>query len=162
MNLEPYIEIRRAIPLEEVSFAYHTVRLFPAEELKESQLGYRVGDSGEDLTGEDVGDWKRSWLVIAYEDLLGEPLFIDLGADGWPVYTAAHGTGAWNPILVASSFRAFIESLEEVQRVSKGRSNPVEAGRNPLPDSERQRVLSKIAELNGQAVLEFWESWFQV
>ena len=110
----------------------------------------------------DVGDWKRSWLVIGYEDSLGDPLFVDLSAPELPVFTAAHGEGEWNPVLVASSFSGFIEALKEVERVSKGRSNPVEAERNPLLDGERQRVLSRIAELNGNAPLEFWESWFEV
>ncbi len=162
MDIERYIEIRRGISLEEVSFGYQTVRLFPIEELEEAQLAYSVGDADEDFTGEGAGDWKRSWLVIAYEDLLGDPIFVDLSGPELPVYTAAHGEGEWNPVLVASSFNGFIEALKEVERVSKGRSNPVEAERNPLPDSERQHVLSRIAELNGNAPLEFWESWFEV
>ncbi len=162
MNIEQYIEIRRAIPLEKVSFGYQTVTLFPADELEEAQVGYSLGESGEDFTGENAGDWKRSWLVIAYEDSLGEPFFVDLSAQELPVYTAAHGEGVWNPMMVASSFTGFIEALKEVERVSKGRSNPVELERNPLSDIERERVLSKIAELNGNASLEFWESWFEV
>ena len=162
MNIERYIEVRRAIPLEKVSFGYQTVMLYPADELEEAQLGYSVGESGEDLTGENAGDWKRSWLVIAYEDLQGEPLFIDQSVPELPVYTAAHGAGAWNPALIASSLRGFIEALEEVEHVSKGRGNPVEAERNPLPDGERQRTLSRIAEVNGNAPLEFWESWLEV
>lgn len=162
MDIEQYIEIRRALPFDEVSFAYQTVRLFTVEELEGAQLGYSVGDSGEDFTGEKAGDWKRSWLVVAYEDLLGDPLFVDLSPSELPVYTAAHGEGEWNPVLVASSFNGFIEALKEVKRVSEGRSNPVEAERNPLPDSERQRVLSRITELSGNASLEFWESWFEV
>ena len=162
MDTEQYIEIRRGVPLEEVSFGYQAVKLFPADEVQEAQLGYSVGDAGEDFTGENAGDWKRSWLVIGYEDLLGDPLFVDLSAPELPVYTVAHGEGEWNPVLVASSFNGFIAALKEVECASKGRRNPVEAERNPLPDSERQRVLSRIAELNGDAPLEFWESWFQV
>lgn len=162
MDIEQYIEIRRTILLEEVSFGYRTVRLFVPEELEEAQLGYSVGEAGEDLTGEHAGDWKRDWLVIAYEDSLGEPLFVDLSVPELPVFTAAHGKGVWNPVLVNSSLSGFTEALEAVERVSKGRSNPVEAERNPLPDSERQRVLNRIAELQGDAPLEFWESWFEV
>ena len=162
MNTERYIEIRRSVPFDEVSFRSQTVKLFPVEELEEAQLGYSVGDAGEDFTGENAGDWRRSWLVIAYEDLLGDPIFVDLGEPELPVFTAAHGEGEWSPVLIASSFRGFIEALKEVERVSKGRSNPVEAERNPLPDRERQRVLNRIAELNGSSSLEFWESWFEV
>ncbi len=162
MTIEQYIEIRRDIPLEKISFGYQTVTLFPADELEEAQLGYSVGESGEDFTGKNAADWKRSWLVIAYEDSLGEPLFVDLSDAELPVYIAAHGEGTWNPALIASSFRGFVEALDKVNQISKGRSNPVEAERNPLPDSEHQRLLSRIAELNGGASLEFWESWFEV
>jgi hypothetical protein len=130
--------------------------------LEEAQLGYSVGESGEDFTGNKAGDWKRSWLVIAYEDSLGEPLFVDLNAEELPVYTAAHGEGAWNPVLVASSLRGFIAALKEVERISNGRSNPVQAQRNLLSEKERERVLSRIGELNGGASLEFWKCWFEV
>ena len=161
MDTEQYIEIRRSLPFDEVSFGYQTVKLFPVEELEEAQLGYSVGDSGEDFTGENAGDWKRGWLVVAHEDLLGDPIFVDLSKPELPVFTAAHGGDEWNPVLIASSLRGFIEALTEVKRVSKSRSNPVEAERNPLPATERERILSRIVELNGGASLEFWEGWFE-
>jgi hypothetical protein len=49
VNTEQYIEIRRSVPLDEVSFGYQTVKLFPIEELEEAQLGYSVGDAGENF-----------------------------------------------------------------------------------------------------------------
>ena len=78
-----------------------------------------------------------------------------------PVYTTTHGEGVWNPVLVASSFKGFVQSLLEVWRVSNGRSYPAELERNPLADAEREQVLNRIAELSGNASLEFWESWFE-
>jgi hypothetical protein len=60
------------------------------------------------FTGENAGDWKRDWFVIACEDLLGDPIFVDLSEPGLPVFTAAHGEGEWNPVLIASSLRGFI------------------------------------------------------
>lgn len=162
MDIEQYIEIRREIPLEKVSFGYQTMILFPVEELEEAQVGYSVDPSGVTLTGEDEGDWKNSWLVIGYEELCGDPFFVDLNVQGLTVFTAAHGEGMWNPVFVASSFNGFIESLNEIRRISHGRGYPVALEQNPLPKVERKRILNKIAELNGNGSLEFWESWFEV
>src|SRR5215204_4410547 len=141
MDAHQYIGIRNAIPFEKVSLGYRTVLLFPVAELEEAQLGYSVGDAGETLAGENESDWKSSWLVIGYEDLIGDPIFIDLNTQELPVFTAAHGEGAWNPELIASSFEGFIKALEEIKRVSDTRRNPVQLERNQLSDVERERVL---------------------
>jgi hypothetical protein len=157
MEKQQYIQIRNATPIDEISYGYRTVTLFSESELNEEQLGYSVNS----ITGETDDEWKESWLVIGREDLLGDPLFTDLQIEELPVYTAAHGESEWNPVLIASSFKGFIESLLEVWRVSNGRSYPAELERNPLPDEERKHVLNRIVELNGNASLEFWESWFE-
>jgi hypothetical protein len=162
MDAQLYIGIRNAIPLEKVSLGYRTVLLFPVADLEGAQLGYTVGDAGETLAGENEGDWKSSWLVIGHEDLIGDPIFVDLNTQELPVFTAAHGEGAWKPELIASSFEGFIKALEEIERVSDMRRNPVQLERNQLSDVERERVLRRIAELNGNASLEFWQSWFEV
>lgn len=157
MDKSQYIKIRNSTPTDEISYGYRTVTLFSESELDEEQLGYNVNS----ITGEIDDEWKENWLVIGREDLLGEPLFIDLQIEELPVYTTTHGEGVWNPELVASSFKNFIESLLEVRRVSNGRSYPAELERNPLPDAEREQVLNRIAELNGNVSVEFWESWFE-
>ena len=157
MDKEQYIQIRNTISIDEISYGYRTVTLFSENELDEEQLGY----SANAITGEILDEWKESLLVIGREDLLGEPLFTDLQIEELPVYTTNHGKGVWNPELVASSFKGFIDSLMEVYQVSNGRSYPAELECNPLPDKEREQVLKKIAELNGNALMEFWESWFE-
>ena len=114
------------------------------------------------MTGDQEGDWKEGWFVIGYEDLGGDPILVDLNAPELPVFTAAHGEGAWSPIMIASSFEGFVKALEEVARLSTGRQNPVQLQRNPVSDIERERVLNRIAEHNPNAELGFWESWFAV
>lgn len=158
MDKYQYLKIRNAIELDEISYGYRTFALFSESEIDEEQKGY----STDALTGEILSDWKDNWLVIGREDLVGDPLFVDLQAEELPVYTAAHGEGNWNPILVSNSFSGFIESLLEVQKVSNGRINPVELENNPLPEVIREQVLNKISKLSGGAPLEFWESWFEV
>lgn len=162
MDKQHYIDIRRKVSVDNVSLGYQTVTLFPVDELEEAQLGYSVSESGEVLSGDNEGDWKSSWFVIASEDLLGNPLFVDLNEEQLPVYTATHGEGAWNPIMVSSSFHSFIQALEEIDDIAEGRRNPVELERNPLSDAERENTLRRIAEINGGVYLEFWESWFEV
>ena len=158
MDNQQYIEIRNSTPIDEISYGYRTVTLFSESELEEEQLAYRINA----VTAEIDEEWKESWLVIGREDLLGKPLFTDLLTEELPVYTTADGEGKWKPELVAISFKGFIKSLLEVYRVSNGRSYPAELERNPLPDDEREKVLNNIAELNGDASLEFWESWFEM
>ena len=154
--------MRNEIAFESVSFGYTNVNLFPAEELKDAQVGYSISDSGESLTGNKEGDWREEWLVVGSEDLCGDPIFVDLTKPEFPVFTAAHGEGYWNPILIASSFQGFINALEEIGRVAQGRKNPIELERKPVSASERERALSRIAEFNPEASLEFWENWFEV
>lgn len=161
MDKQNYNEIRSKVRLDEVTLGYQSLKLFGTEELEEAQLGYGVGQSGEVLAGDNEGDWKSSWLVIAREELLGDPLFIDLDEEQLPVYTAAHGEGTWNPIMVSFSFRGFIQALGEINDIAEGRRSPVQLEQNPLSDAERETALSKIAEMNGGVFFEFWESWFE-
>jgi hypothetical protein len=162
MNIEEYIEVRKAIPLEKVSCGYRTVTLFSAAELAEGQVGYSVGEAGEDFTGESEGDWRANWLVIGDEDVCGDPIFVDLSESDLPVFTAAHGQGRWDPEILASSFAGFVKALAEVDRVSQTRRNSVQLERHPLSKVEREQVLKQIAKVNGKANLEFWDGWFEV
>jgi hypothetical protein len=162
MNGHDYIEIRNRLPMAQVSLGYTTVVIFSESELEDAQIGYSLSDSGQTLTGEEKGDWKKSWLVIGSEDLCGDPIFVDLNMSELPVFTAAHGEGDWIPVTIASSFEGFVKALEEIESISGGRQNPVQLQQNPLLDGERERVLRRIAEFNPNASLEFWESWFSV
>lgn len=160
MTLQNYIELRNKVPFSEVSLGYQTVILFPPDKIKEEQLGYSVGQAGEDFTGEQDGDWKKSWLVIARDDSVGDPIFIDLQLTDFPVFTAMHGAGEWKPVKIASSFTNFVLALEEIKRISHGRTSPVELERNPISDAERKQALDRILEINKDIDLEFWELWF--
>lgn len=79
--------------------------------LADMQLGYGVDVTGLDLSGTGEGDWKAGWLVFGYD--YGDPVFVDTReeARGFPVYTAEHGTGNWEPQEIASSFSGFTQIL---------------------------------------------------
>jgi hypothetical protein len=162
MDIKQYIEIRRKVSTNDVSLGYQTVRLFPVDELDEAQQGYSITESGETLIGTDEDAWKSNWLVIASDELVGDPIFVDLDENDLPVYTAEHGEGIWNPVIVSSSFNGFIQALEEIDRIAQGRRNPVEFERNPVSDTDRKQSLNRIAEACGDTSIEFWESWFDV
>jgi hypothetical protein len=124
-----YIDVRRTMHLEEVSCGYRTVRLFQESELEDAQIGYSVGEAGEDFTGQSDGDWSSNWLVIGDEDVCGDPIFVDLSETDFSVFTAAHGQGRWDPELLASSLTGFIKALAEVHRLSEDRRNPTQLER---------------------------------
>ncbi|HEK9098975.1 hypothetical protein KFD70_05640 [Bacillus pfraonensis] len=88
------------------------VYIFSRDEFEEGQLGYRVGGlENESLIGNEKGDWKDSWFVIGYEELMGDPFFVDVKDVHFPVYTAEHGMDAWEPLLHSDSLEKFLTEL---------------------------------------------------
>ena len=154
-----FIALRAASPFESVSLGWETVILFSLQELNQAQVGYSNDGKGNSLIGTAEGDWLVNWLVIGYEDLCGDPIFIDIGVGGFPVYTAMHGTGEWRPKLIALSFANFIQGLEYIKDVSAGRETPVAIEINPLPSDSCERILKLIENENQGVSLEFWEAW---
>lgn len=107
------------------------------------------------LRGINEGDWNPNWLVIGHEDLCGDPIFVDLSHSTLPVFTAAHGQDRWDKELLASTFGGFVLALNEVDRISKNRRNPVELKRNPLSPGEKETLLRQIAAMTESSNLEF-------
>lgn len=87
------------------------VYIFSRDEFEEGQLGYSVGLENESLIGNEKGDWKESWFVIGYEELMGDPFFVDVKDVNFPVYTAEHGMGEWEPLLYSNSLEEFLAEL---------------------------------------------------
>ena len=117
---------------------------------------------GTDLTSQAPGGWLPSWLVIGREGLCGDPVFVDLAKPGFPVYTAIHGEGEWDPTVISDSFSAFVSALSALQSVSEGRDNPVELERNPVEPAMLDSLLERIQSSNPQSDINFWGSWFEI
>ena len=150
MTREEFLEIRRAIPFEEVRLGHSELALLPIAELD----GVQILE-----TGEEDGAWKPDWFVVGEDCLCGDFIFVDLGNSDLPVFVVPHGEGRWDPDLIASSFGGFIEALRVLDRVSKQKRTQVEFAEYPLSRIERGEVLKQIATTIGDAPLAFWELW---
>ena len=83
------------------------------------QIGYKVdGNTGEDITGQQIGDFHPSWYVIS-QNYFADPFIIDSSEvkQGLPVYFAFSSAGSWEPIAVASSLAAFTKLLEDISQL---------------------------------------------
>ena len=84
--------------------------VYAAPEIEQAQVGFRGMRPGDDSFVAPHG-WRRTWIVIAYDN--GDPYFIDTAKplpDGeCPIWMAMHGTGTWEPRLVASSLAQFLQ-----------------------------------------------------
>lgn len=161
INIADYSVLRNKFNFDAVSLGSSTVYLFKDEEIATAQIGYSTDEEGNPLTGEDEGDWKESWLVIAYEDLCGDPIFIDTQEKGFPVYTAVHGEGSWEPVKIATSFSNFEKALSYMIELSKDRENPVNLENNPISEMEKESVLKRIRSDNEGLCADFWLDWLE-
>ena len=87
---------------------FQGLNLYGAAELLKAQHGY----AWNPVTQESISGWPRHYLVIA--DAGADPYCLDLDAvtDGdAPVYTAAHGAGAWQFERHADSFVDFLQEI---------------------------------------------------
>ena len=155
--MQPYEEILDAMQ-RDVSFGSTTIHIFRAAELGAQQVGYSVTATGESLIGEKDGDWLKTWLVIGYEDLCGDPIFINTLEVAFPVYTAAHGEGRWDAVQIADSLLGFGSALSAIVRAAKGRKHPLALENNPLKPLDRETTLADIREHNPSVNLGFWEA----
>jgi hypothetical protein len=139
-----------------VSFGHSSVLLWHPSELEKRQLGYSTTPDGTSLCGDRDGDWRSSWLAIGIEGECGDPLLIDTAGPGYPVYTAWHGEGRWEPKPVAVSLAGFREALLVIAKAAEQRENPVALERNPISAKERALVLEEIQRHNPGINLYFW------
>jgi hypothetical protein len=154
--MESYEEILERIPAE-VSLGYQTILVFRYPALQALQIGYSITPTGESLNS----GWPKEWIVIATEELCGDPIFIDASTTGFPVYTATHGQGHWEAERIAVSLESFGRALKLIEGVSRGREHPVALDRNPISPAEKESVLAAIEQDNPRVKQDFWEAIFQ-
>ena len=162
MNIENHRQLLSSLVIPSVSLGYTTVKIYTAEELQEAQIGYSVDPSGKSLIDEnDEGSWKKEWLVIGYEDLCGDPIFIDTASEGGPVYIAGHGEGDWRPKRIATTLKGFAEAMNDAAKIATGRETPVELEANPIGAEGKADFIARLQRDNPEMGLEFWELWIE-
>jgi hypothetical protein len=109
IKIESLESLEIELEVEDPEIGAISIHLFSREEFEEGQLGYSVDDEGNSLTGNSEGDWKESWYVIGYDEDLGDPIFVDIENKNYPVMTAMHGQGDWEPEVIFSSLDAFLD-----------------------------------------------------
>lgn len=154
--MQTYEEMLKSIR-PETSLGYSTIRVYQAPELPSLQVGYSVKSNGEPLGGDGDGDWLKSWIVIGYHDLCGEPILIDSSKEAFPVYTAMHGQERRDAKPIATSLDRFGRALSIVAQLATGRSDPAALQRNPFSEPEKQAALNAIQHENPGMNLEFWK-----
>jgi hypothetical protein len=155
MNIpKTYIGQRNLVPFNEVALGYRRIILYKIADLDKGQIGYSTDNDGTPLH-----NWGEKWLVIGYEDEGGDPIFIDTHDETYPVYTALHGQGNWEPKVIAKSFKKFIRTLGYVVKLSEGRRTPEDLKNHPIPQTERNQITNLISKENKGVPSVFWESW---
>lgn len=131
---------------------FQELALFAAPDLERAQVGYRGSRPGDDSFVAPHG-WRRHWVVIAAD--AGDPYFLDLSkvnAGGeCPVYTAMHGTGAWEPRPAAASIEQFVQILTVWTRIVVPHYDPQNPD-EPLDDAQVRRLASEIERIDPAAV----------
>lgn len=139
---------------EDVSIGYSEINIFKLENIEKEQIGYSVAEKGKSLIGNNKGEWKKNWIVIA-TDNMGDPIFVDNEKSNLPVFTAEHGNGAWEENCIANSIENFSRILKDLKQLSIKRENPVQLEKNPISETELELFLSKNENLGID--IEYWE-----
>src|SRR5215468_9701869 len=146
MTLDAFKPEMEKVKILEISIGYSTVHLFEQDKLEEGQVGYAIDPKGKSLTGTAEGDWRPTWVVIGYEESLGDPIFVDIAQRDFPVYTAMSGRGKWSEEKIADSFHGFIKGLELISGIAVGRESPVLLDQNPISDEDIRQTITRIEQ----------------
>lgn len=141
----------------DVSFGYNGIKLFPADRIEKEQLGYSIHPNGESLVGSEEGDWQSTWIVIGHTTDLGEPIFVDTCSEDLPVFTAMHGQGSWEPVIIADTYQALLNIMGEFSKLSKNRENPKQLENSPVTQEEYDNFISYVRNSAQISDIYFWE-----
>jgi len=134
--------------------------IFCIDELEKGQIGYSVDPNGVSLISEDEGSWSENWIVIGYETLCGDPIVVDLGEDGFPVFSLMHGMGSWEGgTPISDSIKLFSSALISVNQFVTAKaicdSNQI------VSPKEIKSLTDRIVNDKGYIYSDSWESLFE-
>lgn len=128
-----------------VPWIVEELTLYPLGELVESQCGYRwlAGDPDRKL----LSGWRKEWVVIG--DNCGDPIIADTSQKGCPILSDLHGTGKWEPVVIAPSPDAFLHLVSVWISVSALEFRSEVTGEDGFWLPEFVRSLSENLKANG-------------
>jgi hypothetical protein len=103
------------------------------------QAGYRYHAlTGEPLTGEQAGDFRPSWYVVA-ANYFDDPFYVDFleHEAGFPVYFSYHGAGTWTPLRVSATLLDFTAWLTTLAKIANDAAASLRLLRS-IPDVENE------------------------
>ena len=139
-----------------VSFGGGGLLLHEPAEIPSLQIGYSILFDGLKVAGDRPGDWKESWIVIGNETCCGDPIFLDSISSDFPVYTARHGAGSWDAVLISQSYKSFLQDVDRLADLSHGRETPIGLEKNPMLPIEVVEFLSYAKVVGGVKDAGFW------
>ena len=154
------IEALKSHQLQDIFFGFDGFSIAQVSTLNELQLGYSIGPDGEDLTGENEGDWQSNWVVIGNSTDVGDPFFVDTRQIELPVYTSMHGMGEWIPESVATSLSSFLQALSYLNDISGQDMARIYPDNSTIVEpSELVVIKDTLSRLSG--VEDYWECFIE-
>jgi len=127
---------------------FQALTLYAAPALERAQVTFRGTRPGDESFVAPHG-WHRGWVVIAYDN--GDPYFLDVSKQtpegDYPVWTAMHGTGTWEPSLAASSLTQFVRILRVWVHYVVPHYDPQNPD-EPLDDAHLRRMASELNQID--------------
>lgn len=140
--------------VENISTKSNGISFFSIKNIKDEQVGYRLNAYGKSLIGTEKGDWKKSWVVIGFENLLGDPIFVDFNKPELPVFTSIQDADKWTEKYIAISLDNFQIILKDLKEISNLKSSIISK-------VESDELLEKIKIDNKWMDVEFWRDFLE-
>jgi len=124
------VYIRDFVPKRRITFQgmgnpYYVYGLWGDLRLRFKQSGYNWND----LIGEEIDGWQRSWFLFANEG--ADPIIVDLSRGDTEVQKAWHGEGDWDFFSIADSIGQFLlrtAACTQIERKIEELREPCERG----------------------------------
>ncbi|NVJ61555.1 MAG: hypothetical protein HWE27_14260 [Gammaproteobacteria bacterium] len=154
------IDAIKANRLKDVYFGTTGFRVADESSIDRFQLGYSKDKDGKYISGSSEGDWQKTWVVIATDTEVGDPIFVDTSKSSLPVYTAMHGVGEWDAELVATSLSSFLEILSYLYQLTKQEFALIEPNERTITNpKELAAIESKLIEISGEK--DYWQNFIE-
>lgn len=143
--------------ISSVNIGFSGIFIFKAADLEQAQLGYAIDANGKSLCGKRPSQWKEPWIVIGKDETEGDPVFVDTSKVHLPVFMAEHGTGIWEPFMIADSLEGFALIIKTLKDLSMGRETPLSLERNPVTEEEANQFTAMLDEHHPKSEDWYWK-----